>query len=225
MISIIRRLHGFQRTMSTIKIGTHNGHFHCDEIFACFLLKTLPQYANAEIVRFVVSVINGGVAVSGENRRFSFRSRDPKVLAECHTVVDVGGVFDAAQRRYDHHQKYEFHSPCQTSVLQVALVCSEHSPIHFIRCNQRNRGRSDCPVLVLSMFIMVERSFVNYWTKRISPIKTRNIWWKFFSINSMKHSSKRSMRSTTAWISASIWSQRNRLIVFHTDHHGSVYPI
>ncbi|CAF5111568.1 unnamed protein product, partial [Rotaria sp. Silwood1] len=53
MISIIRRLHGFRRTMSntsTIKIGTHNGHFHCDEIFACFLLKTLPRYANAEII-------------------------------------------------------------------------------------------------------------------------------------------------------------------------------
>ncbi|CAF1000566.1 unnamed protein product [Adineta ricciae] len=69
--------------MSTIKIATHNGHFHCDEIFACFLLKNLPRYADAEIVR----------------------TRDPKVLAECHTVVDVGGVFDAEQRRFDHHQK------------------------------------------------------------------------------------------------------------------------
>ncbi|CAF1084252.1 unnamed protein product [Rotaria sp. Silwood1] len=86
MISIIRRLHGFRRTMSntsTIKIGTHNGHFHCDEIFACFLLKTLPRYANAEIIR----------------------TRDPKILAECDTVVDVGGVFNAEQRRFDHHQK------------------------------------------------------------------------------------------------------------------------
>ncbi len=56
MISIIRRLHGFRRTMSntsTIKIGTHNGHFHCDEIFACFLLKNLPRYTNAEIIRLV----------------------------------------------------------------------------------------------------------------------------------------------------------------------------
>ncbi|UJR31710.1 hypothetical protein I4U23_019190 [Adineta vaga] len=70
-------------TVNTIKIATHNGHFHCDEIFACFLLKNLPRYANAEIVR----------------------TRDPKILAECDTVVDVGGVFDAEQRRFDHHQK------------------------------------------------------------------------------------------------------------------------
>ncbi len=40
-------------TTNTIKIGTHNGHFHCDEIFACFLLKNLPRYANAEIIRLV----------------------------------------------------------------------------------------------------------------------------------------------------------------------------
>ncbi|CAF2133701.1 unnamed protein product [Rotaria magnacalcarata] len=70
-------------SISAIKIGTHNGHFHCDEIFACFLLKTLPRYADAEIIR----------------------SRDPKVLAECDTVVDVGGIFNAEQKRFDHHQK------------------------------------------------------------------------------------------------------------------------
>lgn len=30
---------------STLKIGTHNGSFHCDEALACFLLKCLPKYA------------------------------------------------------------------------------------------------------------------------------------------------------------------------------------
>lgn len=33
------------------KIGTHNGMFHCDEALACFMLKLLPEYAEAEIVR------------------------------------------------------------------------------------------------------------------------------------------------------------------------------
>lgn len=102
MISLSRYLHGFRRVMSTtnaIKIGTHNGHFHCDEIFACFLLKLLPRYANAEIVRFV------------EINEFSFllflllRTRDPKILDQCDTVVDVGAIFNAEQRRFDHHQK------------------------------------------------------------------------------------------------------------------------
>lgn len=33
------------------KIGTHNGMFHCDEALACFMLKQLPEYKDAEIIR------------------------------------------------------------------------------------------------------------------------------------------------------------------------------
>lgn len=33
-------------------IGTHNGQFHCDEALACFMLKRLPEYQNAEIIRY-----------------------------------------------------------------------------------------------------------------------------------------------------------------------------
>ena len=33
------------------------------------------------------------------------RSRDPAVLGTCDIVVDVGGIFDAAKCRYDHHQR------------------------------------------------------------------------------------------------------------------------
>ena len=28
-------------------IGTHNGTFHCDEVLACFMLKTLDEYRDA----------------------------------------------------------------------------------------------------------------------------------------------------------------------------------
>lgn len=65
------------------KIGTHNGSFHCDEVLACFFLKQLPEYNESEI----------------------FRTRDPEKLKECEIVVDVGGVFDAEKKRFDHHQK------------------------------------------------------------------------------------------------------------------------
>ncbi|KAJ8358947.1 hypothetical protein SKAU_G00154720 [Synaphobranchus kaupii] len=65
------------------KIGTHNGTFHCDEVFACFLLRQLSEYKDAEIVR----------------------TRDPAVLATCDVVVDVGGEFDPKKHRYDHHQR------------------------------------------------------------------------------------------------------------------------
>uniref|UniRef100_A0A1E1X978 Putative secreted protein n=1 Tax=Amblyomma aureolatum TaxID=187763 RepID=A0A1E1X978_9ACAR len=64
-------------------IGTHNGTFHCDEALACFLLKQLAEYKDATVVR----------------------SRDPAVLDTCDVVVDVGGVFDPAKKRYDHHQR------------------------------------------------------------------------------------------------------------------------
>jgi uncharacterized UPF0160 family protein len=33
------------------------------------------------------------------------RTRDPATLDTCHTVVDVGGEYDAAKNRYDHHQR------------------------------------------------------------------------------------------------------------------------
>ncbi|XP_050306140.1 MYG1 protein [Anthonomus grandis grandis] len=65
------------------KIGTHNGMFHCDEALACFMLKQLPEYSDADIVR----------------------SRDPKVLNECDIVVDVGATYDPLKKKFDHHQR------------------------------------------------------------------------------------------------------------------------
>lgn len=67
----------------TMKIGTHDGVFHCDEVLACYMLKLLPQYKDAVIVR----------------------TRDMAKLNDCDIVVDVGAVFDHAKKRYDHHQR------------------------------------------------------------------------------------------------------------------------
>ncbi|KAI2467020.1 metal-dependent protein hydrolase [Annulohypoxylon bovei var. microspora] len=66
-----------------VRIGTHNGHFHADEALAVYMLRLLPAYANSMLVR----------------------TRDPALLATCHTVVDVGGEYDAARNLYDHHQR------------------------------------------------------------------------------------------------------------------------
>ncbi|AEO64518.1 uncharacterized protein THITE_2110738 [Thermothielavioides terrestris NRRL 8126] len=67
-----------------VTIGTHNGHFHADEALAVYMLRThIPAYSGARLVR----------------------TRDPKLLDECHTVVDVGGEYDPARNRYDHHQR------------------------------------------------------------------------------------------------------------------------
>jgi len=44
-----------KRLKSTMRIGTHNGGFHCDELLACFMLTRLPQYKDADIVRSVTA--------------------------------------------------------------------------------------------------------------------------------------------------------------------------
>lgn len=67
-----------------VAIGTHNGHFHADEALAVYMLrKHIPTYANAKLVR----------------------TRDSKLLEECDIVVDVGGEYEPARHRYDHHQR------------------------------------------------------------------------------------------------------------------------
>ena len=71
--------------MTQKKIGTHDESFHCDEVLACVMLKMLPTYKDAEIIR----------------------TRDKSVLDSCDIVVDVGGVFHHRNKRYDHHQ-YDF---------------------------------------------------------------------------------------------------------------------
>ncbi|KAJ9156277.1 hypothetical protein NKR23_g920 [Pleurostoma richardsiae] len=69
---------------SPVTIGTHNGHFHADEALAVHMLRThIPRYAGARLVR----------------------TRDPAALAACDTVVDVGGEYDPARNRFDHHQR------------------------------------------------------------------------------------------------------------------------
>ncbi|KAL1922491.1 uncharacterized protein VTP21DRAFT_10030 [Calcarisporiella thermophila] len=64
-------------------IGTHDGHFHCDEALAVFMLRQTALFRNASLIR----------------------SRDPKKLAECDVVVDVGGTYDPERHLYDHHQR------------------------------------------------------------------------------------------------------------------------
>lgn len=62
-------------------IGTHDGVFHADEVFAvAALLRIFPG-------------------------SMTWRTRDPKILATCDIVVDVGGVFDQPTGRFDHHQE------------------------------------------------------------------------------------------------------------------------
>uniref|UniRef100_A0A3P8SHJ2 Myg1 exonuclease n=1 Tax=Amphiprion percula TaxID=161767 RepID=A0A3P8SHJ2_AMPPE len=100
--------------MTGKKIGTHNGTFHCDEVLACFFLRQLPEYTDAEIIR----------------------TRDPAQLAECDIVVDVGGEFDPKRHRYDHHQRTfteTFHSLCPEKPWVTKLSSAGLVYLHFGR--------------------------------------------------------------------------------------------
>ncbi|TFB05641.1 UPF0160 protein MYG1 [Trichoderma ghanense] len=87
---------------SSLLVGTHNGHFHADEALAVHMLRMLPSYRDSRLVR----------------------TRDPKLLETCHTVVDVGGEYDAQRNRYDHHQRgFETTFPGkQTKLSSAGLV-------------------------------------------------------------------------------------------------------
>lgn len=63
-----------------LRVGTHSGSFHADEVFAIATLR---------IARGPLEVV---------------RSRDPKVLASCAIRVDVGRRYDPASGDFDHHQ-------------------------------------------------------------------------------------------------------------------------
>lgn len=62
--------------------GTHDGTFHADEVTACALLVVFGQLDRDKIVR----------------------TRDPEKLSQCEFVCDVGGIYDPANKLFDHHQ-------------------------------------------------------------------------------------------------------------------------
>ncbi|KAG7558304.1 hypothetical protein FFLO_02774 [Filobasidium floriforme] len=64
-------------------IGTHSGTFHADESLGVSMLRKTAEYKDADLTR----------------------TRDPKVLDTLDIVIDVGGVYDPARNRYDHHQR------------------------------------------------------------------------------------------------------------------------
>ncbi|XP_067007428.1 MYG1 protein [Anabrus simplex] len=128
-------------TSPNIKIGTHNGTFHCDEVLACYMLKRLPQYKDAEIVR----------------------TRDQSVLDTCDIVVDVGGMYDPSKHRYDHHQK-EFNetmnSLCASKPWKTKLSSAGLIYHHFGHSIIKTIVDSDDQILLENIFNQVYEYFI-----------------------------------------------------------------
>ncbi|KEQ92218.1 hypothetical protein AUEXF2481DRAFT_68899 [Aureobasidium subglaciale EXF-2481] len=118
--------------MSGPVIGTHSGHFHADEALAVYLLRLLPEYSNSTLVR----------------------TRDPEKLAPCHTVVDVGGVYDDAAKRYDHHQReftttFPDHS---TKLSSAGLVYMHYGKDIICTCTGLTKDSADAELLYQKLY-------------------------------------------------------------------------
>lgn len=125
-----------------LMIGTHDGMFHCDEVAAIAILKMLPQFATAVVVR----------------------TRNPDLLAKCHVVVDVGGVFDPARLRFDHHQR-GFHQSLDgsTKLSSAGLVFRHFGRALLVHLYTSIVGEPpDESVLLPVAFGKVYKSFVEY---------------------------------------------------------------
>jgi uncharacterized UPF0160 family protein len=68
--------------MERRSFGTHDGSFHADEVTACALLLLFDRIDRDKV----------------------YRSRSLKEIEGCDYVCDVGGVYEPARRRFDHHQ-------------------------------------------------------------------------------------------------------------------------
>ena len=64
-----------------LRVVTHNGTFHADDVFACAILKAAA--GRVELIR----------------------TRDVALMAAADVVFDVGGAYDRDARRYDHHMR------------------------------------------------------------------------------------------------------------------------
>jgi uncharacterized UPF0160 family protein len=63
-------------------VATHSGPFHCDEVFACALLRA---FLDPDLT--------------------CIRTRDLVRIAQADIAIDVGGEYDPERRRFDHHQR------------------------------------------------------------------------------------------------------------------------
>ncbi len=83
-------------------LGIHDGTFHADEVTACALLILYEKIDRDKVVR----------------------TRELEQLGKCDYVCDVGGVFDPAQKRFDHHQS-DYNGPLSSAGMILNYLLDE----------------------------------------------------------------------------------------------------
>ena len=97
-----------------------------------YMLRLLPTYAASPLVR----------------------TRDPAVLATCHTVVDVGGEYTPASNRYDHHQRTFAHTfpDHATKLSSAGLVYLHFGRAIIARQTKRPEDHPDVGLLYAKLY-------------------------------------------------------------------------
>lgn len=106
-------------------ICTHHGHFHCDEALGVGMLKLLPEFSSLPLVR----------------------TRNMDDVAKAHIVLDVGGTYDAAARRFDHHQpefQDAYSSEHNIRLSSAGLVFKHYGPA-VVKCIMTLGGQTPDP--------------------------------------------------------------------------------
>lgn len=89
---------------SGVVVATHSGSFHCDEALALGLLTMLPEYASAGMS--CCAVLAGRLGhLTLRAWPAIVRTRNADDIEKADVAVDVGGVYDFATKRFDHHQR------------------------------------------------------------------------------------------------------------------------
>jgi len=82
-------------------VATHSGPFHCDDVFACALLRTFLE-PDLRVIR----------------------TRDLRRIAEADIAIDVGGEYDPTRGRFDHHQR-EYDGPLSSAGMVLEWLIGE----------------------------------------------------------------------------------------------------
>lgn len=111
----------------TMRICTHSGSFHADESLAIYLLRLLPRFQAATLVR----------------------SRNPADWEASDIVVDVGGKYDGGHKWFDHHQREfnESFSAQYATKLSSAGLIYKHFGKDIIKQVVTGASASDVDVL------------------------------------------------------------------------------
>jgi len=86
-----------------LKVATHSGTFHADDVFAFTMLRAATQ-----------------------GRLQLTRTRDASLLAGADVVFDVGGILDTAAGRYDHHMRNGPKRPSDEPFSSAGLIWRDY---------------------------------------------------------------------------------------------------